>query len=287
MAEYSPKELLDTLQAAQTGERDERTCVIVNRILADLFRAIEDLEIQPAEYWAAIRWMNETGKTGQFGLVSAGLGLDRLLDILADQADEKAGIATGTPRAIEGPLYVANAPLSDYETRLDDGTDVGEILVMDGVVRDEAGNPLPGAMVDVWHADSKGGYSHFDPTQSEYNLRRRIRTDAQGRYRFRSLVPSGYGVPPGSPTEQMLDLLGRHGQRPAHIHFLVTDAGKRPLTTQINIPGDAYLEDDFAFATRDGLIVELDPTDKVDDVASLGVNGKHTRVHFDFHLQPE
>jgi catechol 1,2-dioxygenase len=158
---------------------------------------------------------------------------------------------------------------------------------MDGVVRDEAGNPLPGSIVDVWHADSKGGYSHFDPTQAEYNLRRRIRTDAQGRYRFRSLVPSGYGVPPGSPTEQMLDLLGRHGQRPAHIHFLVTDAGKRPLTTQINIPGDAYLEDDFAFATRDGLIVELDPTDKVADVASLGVNVKHIRVHFDFQLQAE
>lgn len=286
MAEYSPKDLLATLEAAQTGERDPRTCEIVNRIVADLFRTIEELNVQPAEFWAAVKWLNQLGAAQQVGLATAGLGFDRLLDILADQADERAGLATGTPRAIEGPLYVANAPLSDYEARLDDGTDVGETLVMDGVVYGADGKPLANAIVDVWHADSKGGYSHFDPTQSEFNLRRRLRTDAQGRYRFRSLVPSGYGVPPGSPTEQILDRLGRHGQRPAHIHFLVTGDGQRPLTTQINIPGDAYLQDDFAFATRDGLIVELDPTDRTDDVASLGVTGKHTRVHFDFHLQP-
>lgn len=58
-------------------------------------------------------------------------------------------------------------------------------------------------------------------------------------------------------TEKLLDQLGRHGHRPAHIHFFVPVPGHRKLTTQINIEGDPYLWDDFAFATREGLVPEL------------------------------
>ena len=72
--------------------------------------------------------------------------------------------------------------------------------------------------------------------------------------RFRSLLPSGYACPPDGQTQKLLDQLGRHGHRPAHIHFFVSAPSYRKLTTQINIDGDEYLHDDFAFATRDGLI---------------------------------
>jgi catechol 1,2-dioxygenase len=83
-----------------------------------------------------------------------------------------------------------------------------------------------------------------------------IRTDAEGRYSFRSVVPVGYSVP-GSKTEQLLDLLGRHGHRPAHVHSLVSAPGYRKLTTQINVEDDPHLWDDFAFATREGLIPKI------------------------------
>uniref|UniRef100_UPI003F764043 dioxygenase family protein n=2 Tax=Pseudomonadota TaxID=1224 RepID=UPI003F764043 len=78
-------------------------------------------------------------------------------------------------------------------------------------------------------------YSHFDPTgrQAPFNMRRTIITDEHGRYKFQSIVPHGYGVPPGSPTEKLLSALGRHGQRPAHIHFFVSADDHRKLTTQI------------------------------------------------------
>jgi catechol 1,2-dioxygenase len=69
------------------------------------------------------------------------------------------------------------------------------------------------------------GLLYFDTSQAEYNLRRRIRTDAQGRYRARSIVPSGYGCPADGPTQACLDQLGRHGQRPAHIHFFISAPG--------------------------------------------------------------
>ena len=69
---------------------------------------------------------------------------------------------------------------------------------------------------------------------------------------------SGYGCPPDGPTQELLDKLGRHGNRPAHIHFFVTAPGQRKLTTQINIAGDSSCDDDFAFATPRRLILVLD-----------------------------
>jgi len=233
-----------------------------------------------------MKWLTRLGQADMVGLVTAGLGFDRLLDILGEEADQAAARAQGTPRAIEGPLYVAGAPLFQREVRLDEGNEgKGEPLVMEGRVLGLDGKPVPHASVDVWHCNELGRYSHFDPDQPEYNLRRRIETDAEGNYRFRSFLPPGYAVPPGSPVSELFALLGRHGNRPAHIHFLVSGPGKRALTTQVNIPGDTFLDDDFAFATRDGLIVSLEKVEGSTEYASLGVAGPFTRVRFDFVLQ--
>ena len=157
---------------------------------------------------------------------------------------------------------------------------------MDGQVRDVNGKPMAGALVDVWHANPLGGYSFFDPSQPKYNLRRRIETDAQGRYRFRSILPAGYTCPPQDPTQKLLDQLGRHGRRPAHIHFFVTAPGYRKLTTQINIDGDEYLHDDFAFATRDGLIPEVRRSADPAEVRARGLNASFAEITFDFVLHP-
>jgi Dioxygenase len=67
-------------------------------------------------------------------------------------------------------------------------------------VRDVNGRPVAGAIVDVWHANPLGGYSFFDPSQPKYNLRRRIETDAEGRYRFRTVLPAGYASDTGCCT---------------------------------------------------------------------------------------
>ncbi len=83
-----------------------------------------------------------------------------------------------------------------------------------------------------------GGYSFFDKTQSPYNLRRTIFTDEDGRYAMHSIMPNGYGCPLDGSTQALLDLLGRHDQRPAHVHDFVTAPGHRKLTAQINIDGD-------------------------------------------------
>lgn len=127
---------------------------------------------------------------------------------------------------------------------------------MSGAITGMDGEPVKGALLHVWHANSKGFYSHFDPTgeQTPFNNRRRIRIGDDGRYAFHSKMPNGYAVPPGGATEKLMHAVGRHGNRPAHVHFFVEAPGYRTLTTQINFGDDPFAADDFAFGTREGLL---------------------------------
>ena len=259
---------------------------IVVRLLGDLCKTIDDLDVTPNEFWSGLAYLSAAGASSELGLLAAGMGLEHFLDLRADEAEAQAGLAGATPRTIEGPLYVAGAPESVGYARLDDGTESerAEVLLMQGTVFDADGQPLPGAQVEVWHANLLGNYSFFDHTQSAFNLRRTIVADQDGRYQFRSILPVGYGCPPDGTTQQLLDLLGRHGQRPAHIHFFISAPGHRKLTTQINIDGDSYLWDDFAFATREGLVPPITRVDDAAQLAALQLQQSYASIAFDFHL---
>jgi len=266
---------------------DSRLKMVINRILVDTAKIVEELEITQDEFWKAVDYINRLGGRNEAGLLAAGLGLEHYLDLLQDAKDERQGLVGGTPRTIEGPLYVAGAPVVEGEARMDDGSEdgVATVMFLRGKVTGPDGKPLASATVDLWHANTQGNYSYFDKSQSDYNLRRRIVTDAEGRYRARSIVPSGYGCSPDGPTQEVLDLLGRHGQRPAHIHFFISAPGHRHLTTQINLAGDKYLWDDFAYATRDGLIGDIHFNDDPEAAHARGVEGRFAEVMFDFQLQ--
>jgi catechol 1,2-dioxygenase len=257
---FDSKEVQDLLKAAANlgnPEGDARTKQITHRLLSDLFKAIDDLDMTPDEIWAGVAYFNKLGRDGEAALLAAGLGLEKYLDIRMDAADREADIHGGTPRTIEGPLYVAGAPVRDGVSKIDIDADEGAgPLVIRGTVTGPNGKPLANAVVECWHANSKGFYSHFDPTgaQSDFNLRGAVKTGPDGKYEFRTLMPVGYGCPPQGATQQLLDALARHGNRPAHVHFFVTSDSTRKLTTQINIEGDPLIWDDFAYATREELV---------------------------------
>ena len=263
---------------------DPRIQEITLRLLTDLMQAINDLNITASEYWSGVSYIGDLGK--EAGLLSPGLGLDHFMDLMIEEDMKAAGIEGGTIRTIEGPLYVEGAPETKGFARLDDGTDddTGTVLFMQGTVYDDDNKPVPNAKVEVWHANSLGNYSFFDESQSAFNLRRSIITDENGQYAFRSIVPLGYSVPPGGMTDKVLSALGRHGHRPAHIHFFASADGMRKLTTQINIDGDEYLWDDFAFASREGLVPELTMVDDADKLAEKGLDKPYASIDFDFHL---
>lgn len=279
---------LEKLLAVSSGlvsaHGNERFKEIMHQLLGDLCQTIKKFDITDEEFWQAVNYLNELGERKEAALLAAGLGLEHYLDMRADEKEAAAGNEVGTPRTIEGPLYVANAPLSQNYARMDDGTEQAEIMWLHGQVVDSNGKPVADAIVDIWHANTLGGYSFFDQSQSQYNLRRRIQTDAEGRYAVRSIVPCGYGCPPDGPTQKLLTELGRHGNRPAHVHFFVSAPGYKHLTTQINLNGDAYLWDDFAFATREELIADPVKITDAHIAEQRNIHQPHTEVNFDFTL---
>ncbi|WP_066765253.1 dioxygenase family protein [Sphingobium sp. CCH11-B1] len=230
-------------------------------------------DIGESEFWNAVSFL-QTG-AGEYGLLVAGSGLEHFIDLFNDAKDVEAGLTGGTPRTIEGPLYVAGAPLSEGDVNLSKDPDETDTLYVNGQITGPDGEPVQNAILHVWHANSQGWYSHFDPTheQTPFNNRARIKIGADGRYAFHSKMPNGYSVPPGGATDVLMKALGRHGHRPAHVHFFVEAPGYRTLTTQINFGDDPFAADDFAFGTREGL---LPVPQRQGDTAYIA---------FDFHLQ--
>lgn len=280
--------ILNKIESTEHGG-NERVKTIVNRIVKDLFYMMEDLDVTPDEFWAGMTYLTQAGVNGEWGLIAPGLGFEHYLDVRMDEADTKAGLTGGTPRTIEGPLYVAGAPVSQGFARLDDGAeqDKGETLFLQGEVLDMNNNPIPHAQVELWHANLMGFYSFFDPTDSQpaYNHRRTIIADAKGRYQARTIIPNGYAVPPNGSTEVLLTALGRHGNRPAHIHYFVSADGYRKLTTQINIEGDPYVWDDFAFATKAELLPSIIRIDAHKAKTQFGIERPVAIINFNVQLQ--
>ena len=95
---------------------------------------------------------------------------------------------------------------------------------------------------------------------------------------------AGAGSRPGPPAGAHKQHC--HGNRPAHIHYFVTADGHRKLTTQINVAGDQYTYDDFAYATREGLVVDaIEHTDEA-TIKAHGVDGPFAEMVFDITLSP-
>ncbi len=80
------------------------------------------------------------------------------------------------------------------------------------------------------------------PGQSEMLCRGKFRTDAEGRYWFRSIRPTYYPVPTDGPVGRMLDKMGRHPYRPGHIHMIVSAPGYQAIATHLFVKGAPYLE---------------------------------------------
>src|SRR3712207_1690034 len=149
------KNLLMKVSGLDQDGGDLRLKRIVHRVVGDLFRTIEDFDVQPDEFWAAMNYLTRLGQANEVGLLVPGLGLETFLDLRLDQAEQRVGIEGGTPHTIEGPLWIEGAPLTKGEARLDDGGERGEVLFMDGRVCDTDGKPLSGAIIDVWHANTR------------------------------------------------------------------------------------------------------------------------------------
>lgn len=265
--------LLDRASGLQSEGGDLRLKRIMRDLVEAIMKTIAKYDVTEDEFWSAVKFLQDG--SGEFGLIVPGIGLEHFMDLVLDERDKEAGRTGGTPRTIEGPLYVAGAPIVESGAHLSDDEDDTETLHMTGRITGPDGEPVQDALLHVWHANSKGFYSHFDPTgtQSPFNNRRRIRAGRDGRFSFSSRMPSGYSVPPDGAADRLMKSLGRHGNRPAHVHFFIEAPGYRRLTTQINFGDDPLAKDDFAFGTREGLLPVPNR------------QGETAYIAFDFQLQ--
>jgi hydroxyquinol 1,2-dioxygenase len=130
-------------------------------------------------------------------------------------------------------------------------------MLVTGSVIDASGQPIAGAVVDVWHSDDDGHYDvqHMDSLA----MRGRFLTDQVGRFWFRSIMPAAYPIPHDGPVGEMLEAQGRLPWRPAHVHFMIGAPGYEQLVTHLFVAGDEYLDSDVVFGVKESLICEFEP----------------------------
>ncbi len=140
------------------------------------------------------------------------------------------GAAPPTARQTEGPYFKPDSPLR--ASLLEPGM-AGTKIVVTGTVLSTSCQPVARALLDVWHADDRGGYDN-----AGYRLRGHQFTDDQGRYRLETIVPGVY--------------VGRT----RHFHVKVQAPNRPVLTTQLYFPGDAANARDPIFSPELVMLVK-------------------------------
>ena len=164
----------------------------------------------------------------------------------------------------------------------------GEPLLVEGSVTRIDGTPVAGAVVDSWHTDGDGFYDVQGPAGLDGLAgRARFRTDAQGRFWFRSIVPASYPIPDDGPVGDMLKIQGRHPFRPAHVHFMVGHPGCETLVTHIFLAGDKYLDSDVVFGVKDSLIRAVEWQEAGTTARGNAVDRPMAALRYDFVLADE
>ena len=233
---------------------------------------------------AAIEFLIKVGnKTTQerneFILASDLLGVSSLVDMI----NHRNGGGT-TQSSLLGPFFVESAPMLEVGGDLIGNND-GEPVLVTGQVSGPDGQPVAGAMLEVWQNAANGLYDTQDPELSGPNLRCRMLTGEDGRYRFTTIKPISYTVPDDGPMGEILHAIGRHAWRPAHLHFKISAAGFQPLITEVFVADDPYIDEDAVFGVRSKLITAFKRLETAEEAASHGVEPGYCLVEFDVGLQ--
>jgi protocatechuate 3,4-dioxygenase beta subunit len=122
--------------------------------------------------------------------------------------------------------------------------------------------------------------------QPDMNLRGLFTADAEGGYWFRSAKPRYYPIPDDGPVGKLLAKLGRHPNRAAHLHMIVTAPGFEPVVTHIFTPDCPYLDEDAVFGVKESLIADFRKVDDSARAKELGVANPFWSVNWDFVLAP-
>lgn len=271
--------------------RDPRFKEVMTALVKHVHAFVREVDLRPEEWMAAIEFLTATGqkcdeKRQEFILLSDTLGISMLV-VALDQARGAKALAgqpgdKPTEATVQGPFFWPGAPQRELGADISEGR--GEPTLYHGRVTDTSGRPIADCEVDVWSGDDEGFYDM--QKGDSMSLRAQFRTDADGNYRFWSIKPAYYPVPGDGPVGSMLSRMGRHLNRPGHMHMMLNAPGHERLVTHIFVKDSPYLDSDAVFGVRNSLIVDFErhPPGQAPDGRAMD-KPFHT-AHYDFRLVP-
>ena len=256
----------------------------MSALVRHLHAFARETRLTEAEWMAAVRWLTDVGQISDDKREEFILTSDVLGPVDAGRAAEPPLRRGRDARHRARPVPhrgLAGAGLRRGHVR---GLP-GAPLYVHGTVRSLDGAPIPGAVLDVWQADSDGAYeSQLDV--DEARLRGKYTAREDGTYCVRTIAPLGYAIPMDGPVGTLISKTDISHYRPAHVHFLLNVPGYEPLITHLFREGAQYLDSDVVFGVKRELVVtftEREPGPTPD--------GGHSDVPwceaaYDFVLQP-
>ncbi|MEX5341483.1 intradiol ring-cleavage dioxygenase [Pseudomonas sp. I2] len=284
----TPEEAAITERAVASfaATADPRLREIVQGLVRHAHAFAQEVELTERELLAGLQFLTATGQMcdglvrQEYILLSDVIGLSMLVDAINHRSDSQV-----TESTVFGPFYIEGMPERAYGENM--AFTPGEPALLTGRVTDANGQPLPDAVLDIWQTAANGMYSGQDTQQPATNLRGRYRTDAQGRYAIRTILPVSYPIPTDGPVGRLLAATGRHPWRPAHLHFMVEAPGHRTLVTHLFNHDDPYLDSDAVFGVKESLRIAYTPLPANDPIARpFGIEGAVFHAHYDFVLPP-
>lgn len=240
-------------------QADPRLRQVMESLVKHLHDFAKDVELTQAEWGTAIDFLTRTGQMcdsnrQEFILLSDVLGVSMLVDAINNRRPSGA-----TENTVLGPFHVEGAPVRRMGDTISlDGK--GESCLFEGRVLDLKGNPVSGAKLDVWCDNADGYYDVQQPgIQPQWNNRGVFVTGEDGSYAFRGIRPVSYPIPDDGPVGQMLAALGRHPNRPAHMHFIVSADGFETVVTHTFVADDPWLTSDAVFGVKASLLARVEP----------------------------
>lgn len=233
---------------------DPRLREIMHSLVRHLHEFVREVRLTEAEFRQATEILNDIGRLktdthNEMVLMAGSLGVSALVCLL----NNGDGGRSETSQNLLGPFWRMNAPHVPDGGSIVRSDTPGPALFVTARIVDRESKPVAGADVDVWHASPAGLYENQDPTQSDFNLRGKLVTDADGRFRFRTVRPAGYPIPTDGVVGRLLAAQGRHANRPAHIHVLAFKPGFKTLISQVYADDDPSLSNDPQFGVTRAL----------------------------------
>jgi hydroxyquinol 1,2-dioxygenase len=281
MRDLNEASITDAVVSRFADTPDSRLRQIMTSLVRHVHAFVKDVQLTTDEWSCAIDFLTRTGhmcddRRQEFILLSDVLGVSMLVDAIDHPLSEGA-----TQTTVLGPFYVQDPPERELGCDVTEGLQ-GEPLYIEGTVASAGGEPLPGAVIDLWQADRDG---YYDVQRGdEPALRARLRADARGRFSVWSIVPSFYPIPDDGPVGELLKATNRHPNRPAHVHFMIAAPGYQTLVTHVFVAGSPYLDSDAVFGVKNSLIAGLshEPPGVAPDGRRMEV--PYRRLSYDFAL---